>query len=92
MRRKPDGILTQPAWRRRELGERHQRLTGYARHSRNGRGDFGEQLAVRFYRRTPLTSKYLVVAYREVDPTDGFVVIAYFTRGVAKWRERLWSR
>ncbi len=56
------------------------------------RGDFGEQLAVRFYRRTPLTSKYLVVAYREIDPTDGFVVTAYFTRGVAKWRERLWSR
>ena len=56
------------------------------------RGDFGEKLAIRFYRRTPLTSKYLVVAYREIDATDGFVVTAYFTRRVAKWRERLWSR
>ena len=56
------------------------------------RGDFGEKLAIRFYRRTPLTSKYLVVAYREIDPADGFVVTAYFTRRVTQWRERLWSR
>jgi uncharacterized protein YuzE len=36
-------------------------------------GDFGEQLAVRFYAETPLTSKYLVVAYREVSAEDGFI-------------------
>lgn len=29
-------------------------------------GDFGELLAVRFYSQTPLTQKYLVVAYREM--------------------------
>jgi hypothetical protein len=56
------------------------------------KGDFGEKLAVRFYRRTPLTAKYLVVAYREVGPLDGFVVTAYLARRVATWRERVWRR
>jgi len=56
------------------------------------KGDFGEKLAVRFYRRTPLTAKYLVVAYKEVGPLDGFVVTAYLARRVATWRERLWKR
>ena len=56
------------------------------------KGDFGEKLAVRFYRQTPLTAKYLVVAYKEVGPLDGFVVTAYLARRVATWRERLWKR
>jgi hypothetical protein len=33
-------------------------------------GDFGELLAARFYPNTPLTSKFLVVAYRELSPED----------------------
>jgi len=56
------------------------------------KGDFGDKLAVRFYRQTPLTAKYLVVAYKEVGPLDGFVVTAYLARRVATWRERLWKR
>jgi hypothetical protein len=36
-------------------------------------GDFGELLAVRFYPETPLTGKFLVVAYREVNADDGFI-------------------
>jgi hypothetical protein len=56
------------------------------------KGDFGEKLAVRFYRRTPLTSKYLVVAYRELSASDGFIVTAYFSRQLATWRQRLWKR
>lgn len=56
------------------------------------KGDFGEKLAVRFYRRPPLTSKYLIVAYRELGMDDGFVVTAYLTRQVATWRQRLWKR
>ncbi len=44
------------------------------------KGDFGEKLAVRFYRRTPLTAKYLIVAYRELSEQDGFVVTAYLAR------------
>jgi hypothetical protein len=55
-------------------------------------GDYGEKLAVKFYRTTPLTSKYLVVAYKELSSTDGFVVTAYFARKVADWREVLWKR
>ena len=56
------------------------------------KGDFGEKLAVRFYRQTPLTTKFLVVAYKEIGRGDGFVATAYFTRRVAPWRERLWTR
>lgn len=55
-------------------------------------GDYGEKLAVRFYQTTPLTSKYLVVTYKEFSPVDGFVVTAYFSRRVADWREILWKR
>lgn len=37
-------------------------------------GDFGERLASRRWPRTALTRKFMVVAYREVDPTDGFIL------------------
>jgi hypothetical protein len=56
------------------------------------RGDFGENLAVRFYRRTPVTSKHLVVPYKEITETDGFVLTAYFAARVPEWREQLWKR
>ncbi|MFN8626905.1 MAG: hypothetical protein U0587_13125 [Candidatus Binatia bacterium] len=55
-------------------------------------GDFGATLAARFYRRTPLTSKYLVVAYKKVGPMDGFVMTAYFARRLPAWRRRLWKQ
>ena len=54
------------------------------------RGDYGEKLAARFYKTTPLTSKFLVVAYKELG-TDGFVVTAYVARRLADWREILWK-
>ena len=54
-------------------------------------GDYDEKLAVRFYKTTPLTSKHLVVAYREISATDGFIVTAYFARRLAEWREILWK-
>jgi hypothetical protein len=41
-------------------------------------GDYGELLVIRSYPETPLTSKYLVVVYREVDQKDGFILTAYF--------------
>ena len=44
------------------------------------------------YRRTPVSSKYLVVAYRELGRTDGFVITAYFARRMATWRRQLWKR
>ena len=47
----------------------------------------GELLAVKRVQR-----RHLIVAYREVSPTDGFVITAFFTRNVRGWveRNRLW--
>ena len=56
------------------------------------RGDYGELLAIRFYRHTPLTNKYLVVVYREVDRNDGFILTAYFTNRPSGKRVTLWKR
>ena len=39
-------------------------------------GDFGELIAVKFYEKTPLTSKYLITIYKEVMDTDGFIITA----------------
>jgi hypothetical protein len=52
----------------------------------------GELLAIRFYEQTPLTRKFLVVAYRETSPTDGFVITAYFARRITTQRVVLWKR
>jgi hypothetical protein len=54
-------------------------------------GDTGELLAIRFYSQTPLTSKFLVVAYRETSPNDGFVLTAYFTNRPSARRITLWT-
>jgi len=51
-------------------------------------GDFGELLAVRFYHRTPVTSKFLVVVYREISDEDGFILTAYLTGAVALISQR----
>ncbi len=56
------------------------------------KGDFATKLAVKLYERTPLTEKRLVVVCREVSPSDGFNVTAYFAREPAGWREVLWRR
>jgi hypothetical protein len=55
-------------------------------------GDFGELLAARFYEQTPLTRKYLVVAYREIGSDDGFIVTAYLARRPSTQRIVLWKR
>jgi len=55
-------------------------------------GDFGELLAIRFYSQTPLTSKFLVVAYREASSNDGFVVTAYFARRKSERRTTIWKQ
>ena len=56
------------------------------------KGDFGELLAIRFYPETPLTSKFLVVAYQEVSAEDGFILTAYLTSRPSLRREILWKR
>lgn len=55
-------------------------------------GDVGERLTVRHYERTPVTEKFLVVAYREIARTDGFILTAYLTRRPATWRVTAWKR
>jgi hypothetical protein len=54
--------------------------------------DFGELLAVRFYAETPLTSKYLVVAYREVNAEDGFTLTSDLSRRPLARRRGIWRR
>jgi len=54
--------------------------------------DFGELIAVRHYPKTPLTSKFLIVAYREVSVDDGFVLTAYLTNRPSARRVTLWKR
>lgn len=55
-------------------------------------GDFGELLAIRFYAETLLTSKFLVVAYREIQPNDGFILTAYLTNRPSARRAMIWKR
>lgn len=55
-------------------------------------GDLGEVLAVRLYPATPLTTKHLIVAYREAGPDDGFILTAYFTSRPSARRNVLWRR
>ena len=55
-------------------------------------GDSGETLAIRRYDKTPVTAdKFLVVAYRETSPDDGFVITAYFTSQFSTRRITLWT-
>ena len=55
-------------------------------------GDFGELLAVRYWPMTALGAKHIVVAYREVDQQDGFVLTAYLTRRPSRARSVMWKR
>jgi hypothetical protein len=55
-------------------------------------GDYGTLLAVRLFPATSLTSKHVIVVYRESGDTDGFVVTAYLTSRPSGRRKILWSR
>lgn len=54
-------------------------------------GDYGTLMAIRFYANTPLTSKYLIAVYREVQPDDGFVLTAYLASRLSNRRNVLWK-
>ncbi len=54
-------------------------------------GDLGSLIAAKFYPRTPLTRKFLVVVYRELTETDGFVLTAYFTNRPSDRRRVVWK-
>lgn len=54
-------------------------------------GDYGELLAIRYYPRTPLTRKYLVVVYREISADDGFVLTSYLATRPSSRRTTIWK-
>jgi hypothetical protein len=54
-------------------------------------GDFGEKLGIRRIS-DEQPSKYIVAVYKEVEPVDGFLLTAYFTRRPTEWRKILWKR
>lgn len=90
--------LTEERWqhiseRHPEMGSEQEKiLETIASPEKVLQGDSGELLAVRFYPQTPLTSKFLVVAYREVAADDGFILTAYFTNRLSTRRVILWTR
>lgn len=55
-------------------------------------GDAGELLAVRLYPTTPLTSKWLIGVYREVNDDDGFILTPYLTSRPSAARKTIWKR
>lgn len=55
-------------------------------------GDFGELIAIRFYEKTPLTSKYLVTIYKEAMNTDGFIITAYYATKPSERRNTVWKQ
>ena len=55
-------------------------------------GDWDELIAIKYYRKTPLTSKYLLVVYKEISDMDDFVITSYFTAKPAKWRRLIWHQ
>jgi hypothetical protein len=55
-------------------------------------GDLNTLLAIRFYAKSPLTRKHLVVVYKELNRTDGFVLTAYYTSAPSQRRVIVWKR
>ena len=90
--------LTEERWqhivrRHREMTDQRGRtLETIAEPDTIQQGDFGELLAIRFYPQTPLTSKFLVVAYKEVSSEDGFILTAYFTSQPSARRVTVWKQ
>ena len=55
-------------------------------------GDEGSLLAVRLCVNGPLSGKFIIVAYRETEPTDGFIITAHPATKTPIRRRTLWSR
>ena len=58
------------------------------------KGVDGELRAVRFYQKTHLGPKYLMVAYKELSYEEGFIITAYKTSKVDKIVKRgvIWKK
>jgi hypothetical protein len=55
-------------------------------------GDKDTKQAAKFYEKTKITSKYLIVIYKEISEIDGFILTAYFANQYAKWRKIHWKK
>lgn len=90
--------LTKERWK--HIGIRHPELKSQkdrvletvANPDKIQQGDYGELISIRFYKKTPLTSKYLAVVYKEVMNIDGFIITAYFTTNPSERRLILWRQ
>jgi len=58
------------------------------------KGVSDELRCIRFFPRTHLGPKYLMVAYKELSPNDGFIITAYKTSKIRKLtgREIIWMK
>ena len=55
------------------------------------KGDTGTLLAIKKFDKTPVTeNKYLVVVYKEISQSDGFVLTAYYSN-VLRRRQIIWK-
>jgi hypothetical protein len=55
-------------------------------------GDFGELIAIRLFKKTPVThDKHLTVVYKEISKIDGFILTAYFSRSINQKRKMIWK-
>ena len=52
-------------------------------------GNSGALMAVRLS--AAFDGKYVIVVYREIEQTDGFIITAYFTRTPSRRRRVLWE-
>ena len=55
-------------------------------------GDFKELIAMKYYENTPLTSKFLVVIYKEINGIEGFIITAYFANKPSERRKIIWKQ
>jgi hypothetical protein len=90
--------LTEERWqhivhRHPEMGDQRDRiLETLTEPDTIQQGDFNELLAIRFYPKTPLTRKFLVVVYREISVEDGFILTAYLASRPSTRRITIWKR
>lgn len=90
--------LSQERWK--QINERHPETIGKEKFIEDTlampdfiqEGNKGELLAIKKYKKTPISeNKYCVAAYR-LDNTDGFLVTAYFTRRPSFRRKLVWKK
>ena len=48
----------------------------------------GSYVATKYYEQTPISSKHMVVVYRELSEKDGFIITAFMTSKP----EKIWKR